>query len=66
MNLDTDIEHYHGEAGSDTYFDYRRGDPTEASQISKYSKDAGHNLHFVGSTGNQEHEVVSKFYESAT
>ena len=66
MNLITDVDHYHGAAGSDTYFDYRRGDPTAASSTEKYSKDAGHNLHFIGSTGSQEAEVVGKFYDSAS
>mmetsp|Transcript_13535 Transcript_13535/g.23047 ORF Transcript_13535/g.23047 Transcript_13535/m.23047 type:complete len:182 (-) Transcript_13535:55-600(-) len=64
-DLATDIGHFHADKGSDTYFDYRKGDPLAASNIGKLSKSAGGNIHFKGASGRQENGVVDRFRDSS-
>eukprot|EP00355_Strombidium_rassoulzadegani_P003253 CAMPEP_0168612646 /NCGR_PEP_ID=MMETSP0449_2-20121227/3029_1 /TAXON_ID=1082188 /ORGANISM="Strombidium rassoulzadegani, Strain ras09" /LENGTH=83 /DNA_ID=CAMNT_0008653227 /DNA_START=24 /DNA_END=271 /DNA_ORIENTATION=- len=47
-DLATDVSHYHADKGSDTYFDFRKGDPLAASKVGKLSKSAGANINFAG------------------
>ena len=54
LNLNTEIGAFHGKAGSDTVFDYSKGDPLAASNVGKMSKEAGANLHFNGANGHQQ------------
>ena len=61
MNLATDMNEYHAKSGSNSMFDFSKGDPLKNTNIQDMHKDAGANLNFHGATGNQEMGVINRF-----
>ena len=61
MDLNTDMQEYHAKAGSNSMFDFSRGDPLANTHITDMHKDAGANLNFHGSSGAQEMGVINRF-----
>merc|ERR1712167_232114 len=60
-NLKTDIGKFHAKGGSDTVFDYSKGNPLASSNVGKLSKEAGAKLHFNGASGHDQLDVTGKF-----
>ena len=65
MNLETDIKEYHAGAGSETMFDFSKGDPLAGTHIDDMHKTAGANIDFTGATGQQELGVVDQFQKGS-
>ena len=65
MDLKTDMSEYHAKSGSNSMFDFSKGDPLKNTNIKDMHKDAGANLNFHGSTGKQEMGVVDRFQQGA-
>jgi hypothetical protein len=51
INLETDIKAYDAKKGSETMFDYSKGDPFADTNIGEMSKEAGANIDYTGATG---------------
>ena len=65
MDLATDMNEYHAKKGSNSMFDFSKGDPLKNTNIKDLHKDAGAHLNFHGATGKQEIGVVNKFQKGA-
>ena len=61
MNLRSNMNEYHAQSGSNTMFDFKKGNPLATTNVNDMHKDAGAKLSFNGATGNQQMGVVNQF-----
>ena len=65
MNIETNVKEYHAGKGSETMFDFSKGDPLAGTTVTDMHKSAGANIDFNGATGNQEIGVVDQFQKGS-
>ena len=65
MNLVNNVNEYDAKKGSETMFDYSKGDPLAGTKITDMHKEAGASIDFNGATGTQEVGVTDKFQQGS-
>ena len=58
-NLNTDVKEYHAKSGSNSIFDFSKGDPLATTTVTDLHKDKGAALSFNGATADQQQGVTT-------
>ena len=61
MNLETDVKEFDAKKGSETEFDFSKGDPLADTNITDMHKEAGADIDFNDATTDQKLGVIDKF-----
>ena len=65
QNLVTDVHEFHAKDGSNTIFDFNKGDPLATTTVNDLHKDKGAQLSFAGATANQQQGVTGRFLDGS-
>ena len=63
VNLESVMNQFTANAGSDTVFDFKNGDPLAATNIGSLRKEKDGRLHFAGANGHTQAAVVDRFVD---